>query len=42
MIEGDVLFEKDVRIKSEVKIKNIKQFHAVIKEGTVIDQDLDL
>ena len=42
MIEGDVLFEKDVKIKGEVKIKNTKQFQAVIKEGTVIDQDLDL
>jgi UTP--glucose-1-phosphate uridylyltransferase len=41
-IEGDVLFEKDVRIKGEVKIKNTKQFQAVIKEGTIIDQDLDL
>ncbi len=41
-IEGDVLFEKDVRIIGEVKIKNKKQFQDVIKEGTIIDQDTDL
>jgi UTP--glucose-1-phosphate uridylyltransferase len=41
-IEGDVLFEKDVKIKGEVKIKNTKKFQVVIKEGTVIDQDLNL
>lgn len=42
IIEGDVLFEKNVKIKGEVKIKNTKQFQAVIKEGTVIDQNLNL
>jgi UTP--glucose-1-phosphate uridylyltransferase len=41
-IEGDVLFEKDVKIKGEVKIKNTKQFQAVIKKGSVIDQNLNL
>jgi UTP--glucose-1-phosphate uridylyltransferase len=41
-IEGDVGFEKDVTIKGSVVIKNTKQFQAVIKEGTVIDQDLIL
>ncbi len=39
-IEGDILFEKDVRIKGSVSIKNSQPFQAVIKEGTVIDQDL--
>jgi UTP--glucose-1-phosphate uridylyltransferase len=41
-IEGDVLFEKDVRIKGSVTIKNTRPFQAVIREKTVIDQDLDL
>jgi len=41
-IEGDVLFEKDVTVTGEVKIQNTKQRQAVIKKGTVIDQDLDL
>ena len=41
-IEGDVLFEKDVIIKGEVKIKNTKQHQAVIKKGTVIDRNLNL
>ena len=41
-IEGDVLFEKDVKIIGEVKIKNTNQFQSVIKEGSVIDRDLHL
>ena len=41
-IEGDVLFEKDVIIKGSVTIKNTRPFQAVIREKTVIDQDLDL
>ena len=41
-IEGDVLFEKDVRIKGSVTIKNSQPLQAVIREGTVIDQDLVL
>jgi UTP--glucose-1-phosphate uridylyltransferase len=42
IIEGDVLFEKDVKIKGTVAIKNTGQTQAVIKAGTVIDQDLVL
>ena len=41
-IEGDVLFEKDVRVEGSVTIKNSQPLHAVIREGTVIDQDLVL
>jgi len=41
-IEGDVLFEKNVRIKGSVTIKNSQPLQAVIREGTVIDQDLVL
>jgi len=41
-IEGDVLFEKDVKVKGSVTIKNSQPFQAVIKEGTVIDRDLIL
>lgn len=41
-IEGDVLFEKDVRIRGSVAIKNTQPLQAVIREGTVIDQDLIL
>ena len=41
-IEGDVLFEKDVKIKGSVTIKNTQPFQAVIKEGTVINRDLIL
>jgi hypothetical protein len=36
------LFEKGVKIKGTVKIKNMSSFQAVIKEGTVIDRDLIL
>lgn len=41
-IEGDVLFEKNVRIRGSVTIKNTQPLQAVIREGTVIDQDLIL
>jgi UTP--glucose-1-phosphate uridylyltransferase len=41
-IEGDVLFEKDVRIRGSVTIKNTRPTQAIIKAGTVIDQDLIL
>ncbi len=40
IIEGDVRFEKDVTIKCSVCIKNRQGSQAVIKAGTVIDQDL--
>ena len=39
-IEGDVSFERDVKIKGLVTIKNTQPSQAVIKEGTVIDRDL--
>ena len=41
-IEGDVVFEKDIGIKGSVMIKNTQPSQAVIREGTVIDQDLIL
>ncbi|MCP4622400.1 MAG: UTP--glucose-1-phosphate uridylyltransferase [bacterium] len=41
-IEGDVLFEKNVKINGSVTIKNNQPSQAVIKEGTVIDRDLIL
>ena len=41
-IEGDVLFEKNVRIRGSVTIKNTQPLQAVIREGTVIDQNLIL
>jgi len=41
-IEGDVSFEKDVKIKGLVTIKNTQPFQSIIKKGTVIDQDLIL
>lgn len=40
VIEGDVLFEKDVKIRGAVAIKNTGSSQAVIKAGTVIDQNL--
>jgi UTP--glucose-1-phosphate uridylyltransferase len=40
IIGGDVRFEKDVTIKCSVCIKNRQGSQAVIKAGTVIDQDL--
>jgi UTP--glucose-1-phosphate uridylyltransferase len=39
-IKGDVKFEKDVIIKGTVCIKNRQESQAIIKAGTVIDQDL--
>ncbi|MCK5417569.1 MAG: UTP--glucose-1-phosphate uridylyltransferase, partial [Desulfobacterales bacterium] len=39
-IEGDVYFESHVTIKGIVSIKNSHKTPAVIKKGTVIDQDL--
>jgi UTP--glucose-1-phosphate uridylyltransferase len=39
-IEGDVGFEKDVTIKGTVCIKNRQKSRAIIKAGTIIDQDL--
>jgi len=42
IIEGDVGFEKDVTIKGSVQIKNRKKSQAIIKAGTIIDQDLIL
>ena len=39
-IEGDVGFEKNVVIKGSVCIKNLQKSRAIIKAGTVIDQDL--
>jgi UTP--glucose-1-phosphate uridylyltransferase len=41
-IAGDVLFEKNVKIKGSVKIKNTKSFQEIIKEGTIVDQDMVL
>jgi UTP--glucose-1-phosphate uridylyltransferase len=41
-IEGDVVFEKGVKIKGSVRITNRQKSQAIIKEGTVIDQDLVL
>ncbi len=42
IIEGDVLFEKDVKIRGSVTIKNTQPTQAIIKAGAVIDQDLVL
>lgn len=39
-IEGDVLFEKNVKIRGSVTIRNTREIQQVIKEGTVIDKDL--
>jgi UTP--glucose-1-phosphate uridylyltransferase len=39
-IEGDVAFEKNVIIKDSVKIQNRMDSQAIIKEGTVINEDL--
>ena len=39
-IEGDVLFERNVKIRGSVTIRNTQAFHIVIKEGTVIDRDI--
>jgi UTP--glucose-1-phosphate uridylyltransferase len=40
IIEGDVSFESDVVIQGRVSIKNTQSTPAVIKKGSVIDQDL--
>ena len=40
IIEGDVHFESEITIKDSVSIKNNQNSPAVIKKGTVIDQDL--
>jgi UTP--glucose-1-phosphate uridylyltransferase len=39
-IEGDVRFEKDVRIKGSVTIRNTGKNQAVINAGTIIDKDI--
>lgn len=39
-VQGDVLFENNVRIKGRVVIKNNRKTQAVVREGTVIDKDL--
>ena len=39
-IEGDVLIEKNVKIKGSITIKNTGKSQAVIKAGSVIDKDL--
>lgn len=40
-VEGDVRFEKDVIIKGSVRINNRRTLQTVIKEGFVIDNDLE-
>lgn len=42
IINGDVFFERDVTIKGRVIITNTGNSQAVIKEGSVIDSDLNL
>jgi UTP--glucose-1-phosphate uridylyltransferase len=39
-IEGDVHFERNVSIKGQVFIRNTGDSPAIIKEGTVIDRDI--
>ncbi|OEU66929.1 MAG: hypothetical protein BBJ57_06485 [Desulfobacterales bacterium PC51MH44] len=39
-IEGDIRFESNVTIKGRVAIKNNGKSQAVVKEGTIIDEDL--
>ena len=39
-VQGDVLFEKNVSIKGRVVIKNLGKTQAVVREGTVIENDL--
>ncbi len=41
-IEGDIRFEKDVKITGDVRIKNTGKSQAVVKTGTVIEEDLVL
>ncbi len=40
VVEGDVCFEPNVTIKGSVRIQNRRPSQAVIKAGSVIDQDL--
>ena len=39
-IEGDVRFEKDVTIRGRVQIKNTRPTQAVVREGSLIENDL--
>ena len=39
-IKGDVFFEGNVTIKGQVVIQNQTRRPAIVKKGTVIDQDL--
>ena len=39
-IEGDVKFEKNVTIRNAVTIRNTRPFQAVVKEGSVVNEDL--
>ena len=39
-IQGDVSFEKNVSVKGRVVIKNNRSKQVVVREGTVIDEDL--
>ena len=41
-IDGDIRFEGGVVVRGSIRIKNTKPTQAVIKQGTVIDQDLEL
>jgi UTP--glucose-1-phosphate uridylyltransferase len=41
-VKGDVVFEKDVKIKGEVTIRNTGTTQQVIKEGTTVERDLTL
>ena len=41
-IEGDVLFEKDVKINGSVTIRNTGKTQKLIQAGTVIDKDITL
>ena len=40
-IEGDVIFEDDVKIKGSVNIKNSKPFQAVVQKGTRVDRNIE-
>ncbi len=39
-IEGDVRFEKDVKIKGSVTIRNTGKSQVVVKAGSIIDKDI--
>ena len=41
-IKGDVRFEADVTIKGDVTITNPRRHPAVIKAGTIIDEDIEI